>query len=141
MQSSAQRGAAPRSFIARRLSESGHQIGFVGLFDTMMSPLRWPLRAWLSLFGRRLARLPRNLRVLRVTASALFASARYRPRFYSGQLTLFTPTGRKPGLPSLEAVWRKHARILRIIETTGDHSTMLSADSTAASVTRCLGVH
>ena len=31
--------------IARRLSESGDDVGFVGLFDTAMSPVRWPLRA------------------------------------------------------------------------------------------------
>lgn len=159
--------------IARRLSESGSEIGFVGLFDTMMSPLRWPLRAWLSIVGRRIARLPGNLRaallrarpaapsasidkdnlslpgilgslptsVVRVAASALIASARYRAGFYRGQLTLFTPVGREPGLPSLEAIWRKHARTLSIVETQGDHSTMLSvpnADSTAASLTRCL---
>ena len=48
--------------IARQLSESGNEVGFVGLFDTLMSPLRWPLRAWLSIIGRRIARLPGNLR-------------------------------------------------------------------------------
>ena len=148
--------------IARRLSESGNEVGFVGLFDTLMSPLRWPLRAWLSIIGRRIARLRGNLRaaprddaslpglpsslptsVVRVAASALIASARYRPGFYCGQLTLFTPVRREPGLPSLEAIWRKHARTLSIVETGGDHSTMLSApnaDSTAASLTRCLCV-
>ena len=148
--------------IARRLSESGNEVGFVGLFDTLMSPLRWPPRAWLSIIGRRIARLPGSLRaaprddaslpglpsslptnVVRVAASALIASARYRPGFYCGQLTLFTPVRREPGLPSLEAIWRKHARTLSIVETRGDHSTMLSApnaDSTAASLTRCLCV-
>lgn len=173
--------------IARRLSESGNEVGFVGLFDTLMSPLRWPLRAWLSIIGRRIARLPGNLRaaplrawaahlrkvggrlraklaappapmqrddaslpgfpsslptrVVRVAASALIASARYRPGFYCGQLTLFTPMHREPGLPSLEAIWRRHARTLSIVEASGDHLTMLSApnaDSTAASLTRCL---
>jgi thioesterase domain-containing protein len=152
--------------IARQLSESGNEVGFVGLFDTLMSPLRWPLRAWLSIIGRRIARLPGNLRaaplrawaaelrkpalpsslpirVLGVAASALIASARYRPGFYCGELTLFTPMHREPGLPSLEAIWRKHARTLSIVETRGVHSTMLSApnaDSTAASLTRCLCV-
>jgi amino acid adenylation domain-containing protein len=141
--------------IARRLSEAGEKVAFVGLFDTTMSPLRWPLRAWLSIIGRRIARLAGNLpnpplpgvlrslpaRIIRVAASALIASARYRPGFYRGQLTLFTPVGREPGLPPLEAIWRKHARTLSVVETEGDHSTMLSdpnADSTAASLTRCL---
>lgn len=154
--------------IARRLSESGSEVGFVGLFDTLMSPVRWPLKAWLSIIGRRIARWPGNLRatlagrrasiprddaslpgfsaslpsrVLKVAASALIASARYRPGFYPGQLTLFTPVGREPGLPPLEAIWRKHARNLSIVETRGDHATMLSAsnaESTAAALTRCL---
>jgi hypothetical protein len=131
------------------------------LFDTLMSPLRWPVRSWLSIIGRRIARLSDNLRaappragaaeaslrgfpsslptsVVRVAASALVASARYRPGFYCGQLTLFTPLHREPGLPSLEAIWRRHARAVSIVETRGDHSTMLSppnADSTAASLT------
>ena len=175
--------------IARQLSESGNEVGFVGLFDTLMSPLRWPLRTWLSIIGRRIARLPGTLRaapfrawaaelrkpggrlrarlaappasmqqddaslsglpsslpirVLRVAASALIASARYRPGFYCGELTLFTPMRREPGLPSLEAIWRKHARTLSIVETRGAHSTMLSApnaDSTAESLTHCLCV-
>ena len=30
--------------MARRLWESGDEVALVGLFDTMMSPLRWPLR-------------------------------------------------------------------------------------------------
>ena len=158
--------------MARQLSGSGNEVAFVGLFDTLMSPLRWPARALLSIIGRRIARLARNLRaawlrareaelrnpddtslpglpsalpvrVLRVAASALIASARYRPGFYCGKLTLFTPVGREPGLPSLEAIWRKHARTLAVVETRGSHSTMLSvpnADSIAASLTRCLGV-
>jgi non-ribosomal peptide synthetase component F/thioesterase domain-containing protein/acyl carrier protein len=80
-------------------------------------------------------------RVLRVAAVALMASARYRPGFYAGELTLFTPVKREPGLPSPEAIWRKHARALSIVETAGAHSTMFSApnaESTAASLTRCL---
>jgi thioesterase domain-containing protein/acyl carrier protein len=155
--------------IARRLSEAGEKIEFVGLFDTAMSPLRWPLRALLSIIGRRIARWAGNLRaaplraksatlvgdnpplpgvpsplpasIIRVAASALIASARYRPGFYRGQLTLFTPVGREASLPSLEAIWREHARTLSVVETEGEHSTMLSApnaDSTAASLTRCL---
>jgi acetoacetyl-CoA synthetase len=159
--------------MARRLRESGDEVALVGLFDTMMSPLRWPLRSWLSIvrrrmlqfgakviaapihtwpaavwkMGRRARERRRDLlksaptNVLKVAASALIASARYRPGFYPGELTLFTPVGREPGLPSLQAIWRKHARVLSIIETAGAHSTMLSApnaESAAASLTRCL---
>ena len=173
--------------MARRLWQSGDEVGLVGLFDTTMSPLRWPLRAWLSIVRRRLVRftarvsaapihtwpaavwkmggrvcerlrgyptpaqldgspLPSFLTsaptcVLKVTARALIASARYRPGFYPGELTLFTPVTREPGLPSLQAIWSKHARALSIVQTAGTHSTMLStpnAESAAASLTQRL---
>ncbi|PYR18116.1 MAG: hypothetical protein DMF94_21110 [Acidobacteria bacterium] len=158
--------------IARRLSESGDDVGLVGLFDTTMSPIRWPLRAWLSIIARRIALLAAALRAtpirtwpakvrksagrlrswhgtlgaapsiaIRVAASALIASAKYHPGFYCGQLTLFSPAEREPGLPSLESVWRKHARTVVIVETSGTHATMLStlhAETTAACLTRCL---
>jgi hypothetical protein len=118
----------------------------------MMSPLSWPLRAWLSIIRRRMvqfAALPGFLKsapagALKVAASALIASARYRPGFYPGELTLFTPAGREPGLPSLQSIWRKHARALSIVETADAHTTMLSApnaESAAASLTRCLPAH
>jgi thioesterase domain-containing protein len=82
-------------------------------------------------------------RILKVGASALIASARYRPGFYPGELTLFTAVEREHGLPSLEAIWSKHAQTLRIVETAGTHSTMLSppnAQSAASLLTRLLPV-
>jgi thioesterase domain-containing protein/acyl carrier protein len=158
--------------MARRLSESGDEVGLVGLFDTTMSPVRWPLRTWLSILARRMALLATALRdtpvrtwpdklrksaerlrawrgtlgaapsiAIRVAASALIASARYHPGFYDGQLTLFSPARREPGLPSLESIWRAHARTVVVDETGGTHSTMLStlhAETTAARVTRHL---
>jgi acyl-coenzyme A synthetase/AMP-(fatty) acid ligase/thioesterase domain-containing protein/acyl carrier protein len=158
--------------MARRLSQSGEEVGLVGLFDTTMSPVRWPLRAWRSIIARRTAVLAAALRAtpirtwpatlrksierlrawrralgaapaisIRVTARALIASAKYHPGFYRGQLTLFSPVGREPGLPSLESVWRKHARTVVVVETAGTHRTMLStlhAETTAACLTRCL---
>ena len=158
--------------MARRLSESGDDVGLVGLFDTTMSPVRWPLRAWLSILARRIALLAAALRTtpirtwpaklrksaerlrawhgtlgaapsiaIRVAASALIASAKYHPGFYRGQLTLFSPAGREPGLPSLESIWRTHARTVVVVETAGTHATMLStlhAETTAACVTRHL---
>ena len=42
--------------MARRLRESGDEVALVGLFDTTMSPLRWPLRSWLSIVRRRMVR-------------------------------------------------------------------------------------
>ena len=156
--------------MARRLRESGDEVALVGLFDTMMSPLRWPFRSWLSLMrrpivqfaagamavpirtwpdevrkmGRRtweglrrfLRSMPRS--VLRVQASAFIASARYRPGYYPGELTLFTPMERDPGIPSPLATWQEHGRVLSIVETAGTHWTMFSApnaESIAASLT------
>jgi thioesterase domain-containing protein len=146
--------------IARRLAESGDEVGLVGLFDTTMSPVRWPLQAWLSIMARRIARLAADLPksaerlrawrgslgaapsiAIRVSASGLIASAKYHPGFYRGQLTLFSPAGREPSLPSLESIWRKHARTVVVVETEGTHVTMLSslhAKTTAACLTRCL---
>jgi len=155
--------------IARRLSESGDEVGWVGLFDTTMSPLRWPLRTWLEIGAAQMGRLVTGLRAvsvrtwlrtsvehlrawrfsisaapsiaIRVSASALVASARYRAGFYGGDLTLFSPIGRMPGLPALESIWRKHARTVVAVETPGTHLTMLSshhAAATAACVTRSL---
>ena len=175
--------------MARRLCESGDEIGLVGLFDTMMSPLKWPLRTWLSIARRRLVQfaaavsaapintwpsailrmgchvrervrrrptlreqdgppLPSFLKsaptsVLKVATSAVIASARYRAGFYPGELTLFSPGGREPGLPSLQSIWRKHARSLSLVETAGTHWTMLTApnaESTAARLTQRLPV-
>jgi thioesterase domain-containing protein/acyl carrier protein len=141
--------------IARRLSESGDEVGLVGLFDTLRSPLTWPLRAWLSIIGRHIARLAASMRTaplrtwpaelrkvggrlcaslgatpatfVKVAVSTLIASARYHPGFYRGRLTLFTPRDREPGLPSIEAIWRDHALTLSVVETPGCHSSMLSA--------------
>jgi thioesterase domain-containing protein len=155
--------------IARRLSESGDEVGFVGLFDTLRSPVTWPLRAWVSIVRGGIVRFTSSLRrtplrawpselrrfsvrlrpnplwlsprAIRVGLSTLLASAKYQPGFYRGHLTLFTPAGRNPGLPSLESIWRKHALSVSVVETAGTHLTMLSApnaDSTGASLTRCL---
>ena len=159
--------------MARRLWESGDEVGLIGLFDATMSPLKWPLRSWLSIVRRRTMRFAAGViaapvrswpaavwkmcrgacesvrgflksaptRVLRVMAGGMIASARYRPAFYPGVLTLFTPVGREPGLPSPQAIWRKHARALSIVETAGTHSTMFSApnaESAAAALTGCL---
>jgi non-ribosomal peptide synthetase component F/thioesterase domain-containing protein/acyl carrier protein len=173
--------------MAQRLWESGSEVGLVGVFDTMPSPLGWPLPTWLAFVRRRMdqfaaraiavpmgtwpsaawkatsrlctrlrahvtqtelnsAPLPSFLKsapscVLKVGASALMASARYRPGFYPGELKLFAPKERDPALPSLQALWRRHARAVSVVDTAGSHLTMLStanAESAAASVTRYL---
>jgi acyl-CoA synthetase (AMP-forming)/AMP-acid ligase II/thioesterase domain-containing protein/acyl carrier protein len=48
--------------MASQLAESGDEVGLVGLFDTLMSPLRWPLPTWCSLAGRGVARTTAGLR-------------------------------------------------------------------------------
>ena len=81
--------------------------------------------------------------VLKVAASGLLASARYRPGFYPGELKLFIPAERDSALPSPQAFWCQHARALSIVHTAGGHLTMLSmpnAESAAASLTRYLPV-
>jgi thioesterase domain-containing protein len=91
--------------------------------------------------GERLRSLKMPASVLRVSTSALMASARYRPGYYPGELKLFIPTGRDPALPSPDLIWRRHARALSVVDTAGDHMTMLAApnaDAAAASLTRCL---
>jgi thioesterase domain-containing protein/acyl carrier protein len=126
--------------IAKILHSAGEDVGLVGLFDTLMSPLKWPLRSWLSILWRRAGRLlagklPNGKRqpaavkttsVLRVSSSALLASAKYHPGFYPSTLTLFSPEDREPGVPTLENIWRKHARTLTTIPVPGAHATMLS---------------
>jgi len=136
--------------MARRLSESDDEVGFVGLFDTTMRPGRWPLTAWFSIIARRLALFAgvargRPIRTwpttIRVGVRALIASATYRPGFYRGRLTLFSPEGREALLPSLESVWCKHAEAVVVVKTAGTHATMLSAlhaETTALCLTRCL---
>ena len=56
--------------IARRLSESGDEVGLVGLFDTTMSPVRWPLRTWLAIGARQMARLVAALRAVSIRSLA-----------------------------------------------------------------------
>jgi len=152
--------------MARRLREAGDEIGLVGLFDTMTSPLGWPLPIWLACVARRAARfaaeaiaapgarlgrppqdgpagVPKSApaSLLKVAASAVIASARYRPGFYPGELKLFIPAERDPALPSPQALWGRHAAALSIVPAPGAHLTMLSrphAAHAAASLTRCL---
>ena len=153
--------------MARRLAEAGDAVGLVGLFDTSTSAAAWPLETWLAVAHRRMAALaaglraphrtrpepPRRgsplagflkaapLRVLKVAASGLIASARYRAGYYPGPLTLFTPEDRDPSLPSPEALWRGHATSLSVVAVPGDHFTMLAspnAEAAAAALTRRL---
>ncbi len=136
--------------IARLLESAGARVGFLGLFDATMSPVRWPARVWFGMAGRWLSgRWPKRTsppapvgpaRVLRVSASSLLASARYAPGAYGGAVTLFSPRGRDPNLPPLKDVWRGRAGSLTLIEVPGDHISMMNthAAETAAALTQAL---
>ncbi len=137
--------------IARLLESAGERVGFLGLFDATMSPVRWPARVWFGMAGRWLSgRWPKHAappapvgpaRVLRVSASSLLASARYAPGVYGGAVTLFSPRGRDPNLPPLTDVWRGRAASLTLIEVPGNHISMMTAHAaeTAAALTQALG--
>jgi non-ribosomal peptide synthetase component F/thioesterase domain-containing protein/acyl carrier protein len=73
--------------MARRLSESGDEVGLVGLFDTTMSPVRWPLRAWLSIFARHVALVAAALRTTPIhTWPAKLRQSAVRLRAWHGTL-------------------------------------------------------
>lgn len=126
------------SIVHRRMAQS--------IAGVIAAPIyRWPPSLWR--IGRQVYEGLRGLLksastgVLEVMVSGMIASARYRPGFYPGKLTLFTPAEREPGLQSLQAVWCKHASTLSVVEIAGAHSTMFSAshaESTAASLCRSL---
>ncbi len=154
--------------MARRLREAGEEVGLVGLFDTVMSSLGWPLGAWPAQLAGGVKRLASNLAdaargrrtgvvaggreapglsrfapagVLRVTAAALLASARHRPGRYRGEVTLFAPAGRDRTTPTASAAWRARVDVLNVVRTPGTHLSMLSGDNgeaAAAALTRCL---
>jgi amino acid adenylation domain-containing protein len=46
--------------MARRLCESGDEVGLLGLFDTLPSSLSWPFHVWLAAIRRRLVRFART---------------------------------------------------------------------------------
>jgi thioesterase domain-containing protein/acyl carrier protein len=128
--------------------------------DLISAPIhRWPRESWragaymLSLLRDHLqqrqpggAPVPAFLKsapagVLKVGLSALLASARYRPGFYNGELTLFTPSSRDPSLPAPQVIWQRHASSLNVVPMAGAHLTMLSpanAEAAAASLSRAL---
>jgi amino acid adenylation domain-containing protein len=134
--------------IARRLARSGADVGLVGLFDTTTHAASWPIHVWLAFLRRRAVQIGRAVLgrpepgrtgpslwtlmkaapagVLKVAASALMASARYRPVYYPGTLTLFTPEERDPALPSPAAVWRRHAAQVQVVGLPGGHFSMLT---------------
>jgi thioesterase domain-containing protein len=76
-----------------------------------------------------------------VAASALKASAAYRPVPYAGELTIFEPTSRDLALPSSVKRWRRYARAVRQHSLPGRHDNMLAganAETAADLLTRCL---
>jgi non-ribosomal peptide synthetase component F/thioesterase domain-containing protein/acyl carrier protein len=139
--------------LARRLSDSGEEVAFVGLFATLPPGHRFlRLWTWAAYLYRRLARgivgpkdrpfRARQAADLRAVAlSALSASAAYRAGTYAGELTIFEPGSRDLGLPSSAILWSRHARALRRHSLQGRHDDMLlgaNAEAAASLLTRCL---
>jgi amino acid adenylation domain-containing protein len=142
--------------LARRLSDRGDDVAFVGLVATL-PPGHHFLRlwTWTAYLYRRLAQgivalkhgrigkfaagVQADLRA--VALSALSASAAYRPGTYSGELTIFEPGSRDLGLPSSAILWSRHAHALRQHSLQGRHDDMLAgtnAEAAARLLTRCL---
>jgi amino acid adenylation domain-containing protein len=142
--------------LARRLSDRGDDVAFVGLVATLPPGhrfLRW--WSWAGYLYRRVAQGIVALRHGRfgefaagaqadlraVAVSALSASAAYRPGTYSGELTIIEPGSRDLGLPSSAVLWSRHARALRRHSLHGRHDDMLvgaNAEAAAHLLTRCL---
>jgi amino acid adenylation domain-containing protein len=137
--------------MARRLSASGEEVAFVGLFATLPPGHRLlRLWAWTANLYRRLAqRQPgagtfsadTRAHLRAIALRALSASATYRPGTYPGELTIFEPGDRDLGLPSSAILWSPHARALRRHRLHGRHDDMLAganAEAAAGLLTRCL---
>jgi amino acid adenylation domain-containing protein len=133
--------------IGRRLRAADEEIGLLGLFDTTQSLLRLPPWLWpaaaRNLGGPSLLGGIRTtpFSVLRVMASGLIASARYRPGVYPGELTLFSPQERDPDLPSQDLIWGERAAAVSLISLPGGHLSMLAqphARAAARALARCL---
>lgn len=80
---------------------------------------------------------------VKVALAGLIAATRYRPGFYPGKLTVFTPLRRDPALPDSLAVWGAHAAGLAYIILPGTHATMLTrahALEAAAALSRQLAL-
>src|ERR1700722_11792709 len=142
--------------LARRLSDRGDDVAFVGLLATLPPGHRFlRLWAWAAHLYRRVAQgivalkhkrlgefaagVQADLRA--VALSALSASAAYRPGTYSGELTIFEPGSRDLGLPSSAILWSRHAHALRRHSLQGRHDDMLvgtNAEAAAHLLTRCL---
>ncbi|MGC2031678.1 MAG: AMP-binding protein [Steroidobacteraceae bacterium] len=142
--------------LARRLSDRGDDVAFVGLVATLPPGHRF-LRLWAwtahlyrraaqgivalkhGRFGEFAAGVQAHLRA--VALCALSASAAYRPGTYSGELTIFEPGSRDLGLPSSANLWSRHAHALRRHSLQGRHDDMLvgtNAEAAARLLTRCL---
>jgi len=88
-----------------------------------------------------LDRLPPVLRRVRVACE--MAHATYTPPFYAGEVTYFRAQDRAGRLFDPLIVWRRKAASVRVIESPGDHVTILvepNAGALAAKIAACLSV-
>jgi thioesterase domain-containing protein/acyl carrier protein len=142
--------------MARRLSDRGDDVAFVGLVATLPPGHRFlRLWAWAAFLYRSLAQgmialtqgrfgefaAGARTQLRAVAVSALAASAAYRPGRYSGELTIFEPGRRDLGVPSSAIHWSRHAHALRRHSLQGRHDDMLAganAEAAARLLTQCL---
>ncbi len=142
--------------MARRLSDGGDDVAFVGLVATLPPGHRFlRLWAWAAHLYRRLAQgvvalmhgrfgefaLGTWTHLRAVAVSTLAASAAYQPGTYTGELTIFEPGRRDLGLPSSAIHWSRHAHALQRHSLQGRHDDMLAganAEAAARLLTRCL---
>jgi len=147
--------------LARRLSAAGDEVAFVGLLDSL-PPGNHFLRVWTwaGFLWRQVGRkseqpvapqirsapswtsnVRASLRRRAVAASALWASIVYRPRRYTGELTLFETSHRELGLSTSSMRWSPYAGTLRMFTLQGRHLDVLTgvnAETTAELLTQCL---
>lgn len=132
--------------MACQLHNAGEELGLLGLLDTRLRARRWRRPTWLASPGIFAAALPAVLRgcsapTVKVAMAALVAAARYRPGFYPGKLTLFTPLTHDPAIPETAPAWTAHAAAVACVPIPGTHATMLTkahAHEAAAALSRQL---
>ena len=142
--------------LACRLRAAGDEIAFLGLLDSLPPEnhlLR--IRTWAAYLwragARRIAKRGRrgggragNQAVARarwMMLRALRASLAYRPRPYTGELTIFEASHRDLGVPSMAAHWGKYATTVRKQSLPGRHMDFLlgaGAVTAALLLTQCL---
>jgi thioesterase domain-containing protein len=137
--------------MARLLKDAGQEVDFVGLLDALPPGNHlFRLWAWTGYLRRELIRQSPHqslfrsravVRARRVAISALWASIAYRPRPYTGEVTLFEPSERDFGLSSSVKRWSAYAAALRHVMLPGRHLDLVTqpnSEVAAKQLSECL---